>query len=117
MTQYIDKAALVAEIERLIEIANNNYAKFFGNRSAWAQQRGVCEKLLSFIDTLEEKEEPISKEYWLFTINYDNVILNCFLDFFPSKKDLKKASNGKEYAIIHTMQLTKEQFNKLTKDE
>ena len=57
------------------------------------------------------------KEYWLFTIKFDNAILNCFLDFFPSKKDLKKASKGKEYAIIHTMQLTEEQFNKLAKEE
>jgi len=30
---------------------------------------------------------------------------------------LKKASKGKEYAIIHTMQLTEEQFNKLVRDE
>ena len=56
MAHLIDKTALVAEIKRLIEIANNNYAKFLGNRSAWAQQRVVCEKLLSFLDTLEVKE-------------------------------------------------------------
>lgn len=62
-------------------------------------------------------EKQVTKEYWLFTINFDNAILNCFFDFFPSKKDLKKASKGKEYAIIHTMQLTEEQFNKLVRDE
>lgn len=62
-------------------------------------------------------EKQITKEYWLFTINFDNAILNCFFDWFPSKKDLKKASKGKEYAIINTMQLTEEQYNKLIKDK
>ena len=57
------------------------------------------------------------KEYWLFIIRFENEFLNCFFDWFPSKRDLKKASKGKEYVIIHTMQLTKEQFNKLTKEE
>ena len=57
------------------------------------------------------------KEYWLFTIRFENVILDCFFDGFPSKRDLKKASKGNEYAIIHTRQLTEEQFNKLTKEE
>ena len=57
------------------------------------------------------------KEYWLFTIRFENGILNCFFDWFPSKRDLKKASKGVEYTIIHTMQLTEEQFNKLVKEE
>lgn len=57
------------------------------------------------------------KEYWLFTIRFGNTITNCFFDAFPSKKDLKKISEGSVYAIIHTMQLTEEQFNKLTKEE
>ena len=48
------------------------------------------------------------KEYWLFTIRFENEILNCFFDWFPSKRDLKKASKGMEYAIIHTMQLTED---------
>lgn len=63
------------------------------------------------------KKQNDMKEYWLFTIRFENGILSCFFDWFPSKKDLKKASKGKEYAIIHTRQLTEEQFHKLTKEE
>ena len=52
MAQYIDKSALVAEIERRIKEHHSGYL--------------VCLKdILSFIDTLEVKEvqeEPVSEE-------------------------------------------------------
>lgn len=115
MTQYIDKSAVIAKIEKLQDSTMDEDGNFYSVETQ-AEYDILCE-LEEYLDTLEVKEEPVSKEYWLFTINFDNAIIDCFLDFFPSKKDLKKASNGKEYAIIHTMQLTKEQFNKLTKDE
>ena len=115
MTQYIYKSAIVAEIEKLQDSTMDEDGNFYSVETQ--AEYGVLCVLEEYLDTLEVKEEPISKEYWLFTINFDNAIINCFFDFFPSKKDLKKVSNGKEYAIIHTMQLTEEQFKKLTKDE
>lgn len=49
MKQYIDKSAVVAEIEKRIKEHHSGYL--------------VCLKdILSFLDTLEVKEEPISNE-------------------------------------------------------
>jgi len=57
MKQYIDKSALVAEIERIKH--ETNYEPFtdevFGKRY-------VCGSLLSFLDTLEVKEVDLEKE-------------------------------------------------------
>lgn len=49
MAQYIDKAALVAEIERL-------YKK-------WEMGNYVHEKLISFLDTFEVKEVDLEQAY------------------------------------------------------
>lgn len=57
MAQYIDKDALVAEIERRYS------TNLIGNHSSF--RNGKCEALreaLSFIDTLEVKEVDINKE-------------------------------------------------------
>ena len=115
MKQYIDKSEVVAEIGKLQDSTMDEDGNFY-SVEAQAEYDILC-VLEEYLNTLEVKEEPVSKEYWLFTINFDNAIFNCFFDFFPSKKDLKKVSKGKEYAITNTLQLTKEQFNKLTKDE
>jgi uncharacterized protein YbaR (Trm112 family) len=71
MTQYIDKSALVAEIKRHISIAESQLALFGNederNRIIWAQQKKVCEIILSFIDTLEVREVDLEHEvesYW-----------------------------------------------------
>ena len=57
MKQYIDKSALVAEIERIKH--ETNYEPFtdevFGKRY-------VCGSLLSFLDTLEVKEVDLDSE-------------------------------------------------------
>jgi hypothetical protein len=67
MAHLIDKDALVAEIKRHISIAESQLALFGNederNRIIWAQQKKVCEIILSFIDTLEEKEVDLEKEY------------------------------------------------------
>ena len=59
-TQYIDKSAIVAEIKRLISIANSQYDlvgdEDIRNRILWSQQASVCSQILSFIDTLEVKD-------------------------------------------------------------
>ena len=52
MTQYIDKAAVVAEIEKLRE--NNCLFDVCAYN--------VCGELLSFLDTLEVKEVDLKKE-------------------------------------------------------
>ena len=62
----IDKAAVVAEIKRHISIAESQLALFGNederNRILWAQQKKVCEIILSFLDTLEVKEMDLEKE-------------------------------------------------------
>ena len=57
MAQYIDKSALVAEIER-IEY-ETNYEPFTDEVLG---KRCVCRSLLSFINTLEVKEVDLEKE-------------------------------------------------------
>jgi len=52
MTQYIDKAALVAEIERI------SFKNFFDG-SLYVD----TEELLTFLNTLEVKEVDLEKEY------------------------------------------------------
>lgn len=62
----IDKDALVAEIERIISIAESQLALFGKederNRIIWAQQKKVCELFLSFVNSLEVKEVVLDKE-------------------------------------------------------
>ena len=57
MTQYIDKAALVAEIER-IEY-ETNYEPFTDKVLG---KRRVCRGIKSFLDTLEVKKLDLEKE-------------------------------------------------------
>jgi hypothetical protein len=58
MTQYIDKSALVAEIERMKVDAIQFPFEEYGTV-------GTCNKLLSFLDTVEVKEanEALRTEY------------------------------------------------------
>ena len=67
MTQYIDKAAVVAEIEKLISSGkikcqqsqeNNDQVSYI----AWSEHIATCGKILSFLDTLEIKEGDLEKE-------------------------------------------------------
>lgn len=63
MKQYIDKTALVAEIERRLKALNND-------RDFNYLQIKEIEALLSSIDTLEVKEEPVSVDLANAAIEY-----------------------------------------------
>ena len=58
MTHYIDKDALVAEIERL----KSEYVKHNRNKFCAEWSCGVLDNILSFIDTLEVKDVDLDKE-------------------------------------------------------
>jgi uncharacterized protein YbaR (Trm112 family) len=70
MAKYIPLDAVVAEIKRHISIAESQLALFGNederNRIIWAQQKKVCEIILSFIDTLEVKEVGLDFEQELY---------------------------------------------------
>lgn len=72
MEQYIDKDALVAEIERMKVDAIQFPFEEYGTV-------GTCNKLFSFLDTLETKEVNFEKEF----DNYANGILACDVQFEP----------------------------------
>ena len=72
MEQYINKAALVAEIERMKVDAIQFPFEEYGTV-------GTCNKLLSFLDTLETKEVDLEKEF----DNYANGIIACDVQFEP----------------------------------
>ena len=63
--ELIDKSVIVAEIKRLIYIANSQYDlvcdEDIRNRILWSQQASVCSQILSFIDTLELKEVDLDE--------------------------------------------------------
>lgn len=59
MTKYIDKSALVAEIERRININNERAASYSSNLEhdyLYRVEERVYKNLLSFINTLEVKD-------------------------------------------------------------
>lgn len=67
MAHLIDKDALVAEIE-----SYKSAAEWMLNGKTdlehWRSQKGTCEKLLSFINTLEVKDVDLEKEIDLDTV-------------------------------------------------
>ena len=68
MTQYIDKAALVAEIERRIKERDIQM-----KQGCWVSSTYMYEDLLDFLDTLEVKEveeEPVSNDLEEASDNY-----------------------------------------------
>ena len=73
MGKYIDKDALVAEIERNLKYANNGilYAQngfekglneYEVDLNAWEHCQSMCKNILSILDTLEVKEVDLEKE-------------------------------------------------------
>lgn len=95
--ELIDKAAVVAEIRRMIK-NSELYIKHHRDKndrlrySFEHQCLAMCE-LLSFLDTFEVKEVD-NTEYWLvsvrFVLNGGNVECNCFFSYFPAKQDIQK---------------------------
>ena len=63
MAQYIDKAALVAEIERLLALYSKELED--NKEDPWGMdipKRGILQEILSFINTLGVKEEVECKQ-------------------------------------------------------
>lgn len=77
MKQYIDKAAIIAEIERLDN---------FWHLSKNAGGQAFVERLLSFLDTLEVKEVDLEKEFdkccedYIFDDEWDVYIAKHFFE-------------------------------------
>jgi hypothetical protein len=74
MAQYIDKSAVVAEIEK-IEY-ETNYEPFTDEVLG---KRMVCKDIKSFLDTLEVKKVDLEKEYEEFVVDdpiFGNFITN-----------------------------------------
>ena len=73
----IDKDALVAEIDRIVDVLerNSGYGIFIEN------QMVICEKILSFLDTLEVKEVNLEKEIELVKGDYEQVDVAWNNDF------------------------------------
>lgn len=76
MKQYIDKTALIAEIERRIDEVNQ-----IDKASYEVGLLDAYKNILSFLDTLEAKENDLEKE-----LNYDD-----YMTFFKEHPDY---SNG-----------------------
>ena len=64
MKQYIDKAAVVAEIKRCEKICENYIAlhKDTVSQGIANAKRRVCQQIIEFINTLEAKEVDLEKE-------------------------------------------------------
>lgn len=78
MGKYIDKDALVAEIERLIsngQVKLQESQESNDNESyvAWAEHIATCIKVLSFINTLEVKEVDLDGERRKYLTEHFNV--------------------------------------------
>ena len=65
MTQYMDKAAIVAEIERMLEAITNDSEQDVRDRdlgAIYSAQLLVLRNLAKYLDTLEVKEVDLEKE-------------------------------------------------------
>lgn len=70
MKQYIDKAAVVAEIERLIsngqiKLKESEERKDYESYVALAERIATCINILSFIDTIEVEEEGTTTDAFI----------------------------------------------------
>ena len=90
MIKYIDKDALVSEIERLVSNGklkcqeaqeNNDHESYV----AWSEHIATCGKILSFLDTLETKEDELFTETKL-----ERELAECYLQVFDKKFTLPK---------------------------
>ena len=65
MAKLIDKDTVVAEIKRLAEVGRTNvnvFEEYRKEKAVWLQQADVCDRILSFINTLKVKEVDLQKE-------------------------------------------------------
>lgn len=89
MEQYIDKSALVAEIERLIsngqtKLKESEECKDYESYVALAERIATCINVLSFLDTLEVKEVDLT---------------DMKTDWYPSKKQIESLGALVRYNI------------------
>ena len=78
MTQYIDKEKLVAEIEKELN-TTKKYSTEYVNGKKYA-----LKKILSFLDTLEVKQDTVHG-----TVDYP--LIGCdFPNIYPNYKELKE---------------------------
>ena len=75
MTQYIDKDALVAEIEKLKAEAEIYPSNFDCGRIS------ICKELINFLDTLSAKEVDLEEEIELTKGDYEQVDVAWNNDF------------------------------------
>ena len=81
MKQYIDKAVLVAEIERRIKSLQDCKAN---TTKGYAGEISGLKRFLSFLDTLEVKEEPVSEDLekaagnYAFTMSGEDEVLKYY---------------------------------------
>lgn len=83
MKQYIDKSAVITEIERIMDSENENINSFEQHRNTSEKQRysarmALLEHILSFLDTLEVKEVDLEKEIKNGIDNLSN--LHCYME-------------------------------------
>ena len=83
MKQYIDKAAVVAEIKRCEKICENYIAlhKDTVSQGIANAKRRVCQQIIEFINTLEVKEADLNKEIELVKGDYEQVDVAWNNDF------------------------------------
>ena len=97
MTQYIDKAAIVAEIERMLEAITNDSEQDVRDRdlgAIYSAQLLVLRNLAKYLDTLKVKEvdfEKIWKEYFKYrgdvaTVNVKHLAKHFFELGIKAKK-------------------------------
>ena len=92
MAQYIDKAAVIAEIERRINIVNPDTIEDWRYRIGREHDIEIMKSILSFIDTLEVKEvdlenlrEELDRVVKIYNPNGDfgwGTLYNIALHFF-----------------------------------
>ena len=99
MTQYIDKSALVAEVERLIsngevKLKESQESNDYESYVAWAEHIATCIRVETFIDTLEVID-PYEQ-----CIQYDSI-----------------KAGIKAHAETYSFNIESRLFNQLTKEQ
>jgi hypothetical protein len=72
--ELIDKVALIAEIERL----KDEYLKHSRNKFHAKWSCGTLDNILSFLDTIEVKEKPVSEDLEEAAKDYSNNLDNIY---------------------------------------
>lgn len=97
MAQYIDKDALVAEIEKLKLCTMDEHMNYYSTEAQG--EYNALFKLKSLLDTLEVKEEDLAKEFDIKDVVHctiDFPLIGCdFPNIYPNYKELKEYCDRK----------------------